>query len=58
MAFNIVRYKVHTLILVDREALTTGAGSVKPFASAPSVKDVIRGKTVDKASGNRRVRNS
>jgi len=58
MAFSIVRYKVQTLILVDREARTTGAGSVNPFASDPSVDGVIKGKTVDNASGNRRVRNS
>lgn len=53
-----VKYKLHTLILVTREALTTGAGSVKPLASLPSVDGVIKGNRVDRDSGNRRVRNS
>lgn len=35
-----------------------GAGSVNPLTSEVSVDGVIKGRTVDKASGNRRVRNS
>jgi hypothetical protein len=45
------------LILVVREALATGAGSKLPSASSDGV-GVIIGRTVDKASGSRRVRNN
>ena len=58
MAFKIVRYKLQTFILVDLEARTTGAGSVNPFTSEVSVDGVINGKTVDNASGSRRVKNN
>lgn len=53
MALRIVRYKLHTLILVVREAEATGAG-------VPSSADdggVMSGRTVLNASGKRRVKN-
>ena len=50
---------------MDRDALATGAGSnaAAPEATSPGVADsegdgVINGRTVDRASGSRRVRNS
>jgi hypothetical protein len=46
MAFSTVRYRLQTLILDDLDARTTGGGGV------------TSGKTVERASGRRRVRNS
>lgn len=51
-------YNVHTFILVFREALATGAGSVVPLAPSKCTDGgAIKGKTVESASGKRRVRN-
>ncbi len=55
MAFKTVRYRLHTLMRVDRDARATGAGSTPPFGSSEGG-GVIRGRTVDRASGNRRVK--
>jgi len=53
-----VRYRLHTLILVVREDLATGAGSkVVPLGSSDGG-GVMSGRTVDRASGSRRVRKS
>lgn len=59
MALRIARYSVHTLILVFREALATGAGSVVPLAPSEGAGGgVSSGKMVVRASGSRRVRKS
>jgi hypothetical protein len=55
MAFNIVKYRLQTLILVVRDALATGAGSEAPFVSPAG--GPTSGKMVVSASGKRRVRN-
>lgn len=58
MAFKMAMYSVQTLILVLRDALATGAGSAVPLAPSEWVEGgVINGKMVERASGNRRVRN-
>lgn len=58
MAFRMAIYRVQTLILVFRDALATGAGSAIPLAPSECVDGgVINGKMVERASGNRRVKN-
>lgn len=52
-----VRYRLQTLIREDRDALATGAGSKGAFESSDEGGET-RGKTVDSASGKRRVRNN
>lgn len=44
------------MILDDRDARATGAGSNEPLGSSDGGGDT-KGRTVDRASGNRRVRN-
>ena len=51
-----VKYRLQTLTLVDRDAVAIGGGA--PFASAVSDGDAISGSTVDRASGKRRVKNN
>lgn len=59
MAFSTVRYRLQTLILDDLDARTTGAGSGGSLVpSAGGGGGVTSGKTVERASGRRRVRNS
>lgn len=59
MALRMAMYSVQTLILVFREALATGAGSVVPFApSEGGSGGVSNGRMVVRASGKRRVRKS
>lgn len=53
MALRMVKYRLHTLILVVLEAAATGAGS--PSSAEPG--GVMSGVRVVSASGNRRVRN-
>lgn len=55
-------YRVQTFILVLREALATGAGSVVPLGASgcwdgDGGVTVIRGVIVERASGSLRVRN-
>jgi len=60
MALRMVRYKLHTLMRVVREALAIGAWStmlVLPFESV-TVGAVMTGRMVDNDSGSRRVRKS
>lgn len=59
MALRMAIYRVQTLILVFREDLATGAGSVTLSAAAEcGGGGVIRGRIVESASGNLRVRNN
>jgi hypothetical protein len=51
-----VRYRLQTLILAEREAPATGGGSSAP--SEFSVGGLMSGRRVDRASGSRRVRNN
>lgn len=54
MALRTVRYRLHSLTLVLREARAAGAGS--PLSTGSG--GVMSGSRVDRASGRRRVRNS
>ena len=59
IAFKMVRYRLQTLTLVVRDARAIGAGSAAAelfSASSEGGGGVIRGRTVDKASGSRRVK--
>lgn len=59
MALRMAMYSVQTLILVLREALATGAGSVMPLAPSEGAGGgVSSGRMVVRASGKRRVRKS
>lgn len=60
MAFRMAIYRVQIFVLVFREDLATGAGSVAPSAAAEcgGGGGVINGRIVERASGNLRVRNN
>lgn len=57
MASRMAIYKVQILVLVFREDLATGAGSVMPSAECVGG-GVISGRMVERASGSLRVRNN
>lgn len=58
IALRTVKYRLHTLIRVDREARATGAGSKASVVGSSGAGGVMSGSTVERASGRRRVRKS
>ena len=58
IALRTVKYRLHTLIRVDREARATEAGSKASVLGSSEAGGVISGSTVESASGRRRVRKS